>query len=463
MLATIMQTMDNSNQDLRFLSGRILIVGLGATGLSCARFLHAKGAKDIAITDSRSNPPELAELKKEMPDIAVFVGGFESDAFLRADTLVVSPGVSIREPLIIEARARGCEILGDIEVFARSINAPVVAITGSNGKSTVTTLVSSMAKEAGINVAMGGNIGIPALDLVNDDVELYVLELSSFQLETISSLNAAASVILNISEDHMDRYTSLVDYTAAKTRIYHGKGGLVVNRDDEKVMHTESLVSKGRMVTGFTLHQPLNGDFGLCEREGSNWLCHDDEYLLEESALKIKGKHNTANALASLALGYVMELPMTDMIKALKNFTGLEHRCQWICNHKGVDWFNDSKATNVGAAVAAINGIEAEKIVLIAGGQGKGQDFSLLRDAIEASCRYVILLGEDADLLETALGGKVEIIRVTDMEQAVTKATTLAHQGDAVLLSPACASFDMFSSHAERGQAFVDAVKRLCQ
>lgn len=463
MLANVMQTTETNNQDRHFLNGRILIVGLGVTGLSCARFLLAKGAKDIAITDSRSNPPGLDELKKEMPDIAVFVGGFESDAFLRADALVVSPGVSIREPLIIEARARGCEILGDIEVFARFVKAPIVAITGSNGKSTVTMLLSSMAKEAGINVAMGGNIGTPALDLVNDTVELYVLELSSFQLETTSSLNAAASVILNISEDHMDRYTSLRDYTSAKTRIYHGNGSLIVNRDDEKVMQTESLVSKGRRVTGFTLQQPSNGDFGLCEQGGNSWLCQGNEYLLEECVLKIKGKHNTANALAALALGYVIGIPMAHMVNALKNFSGLMHRCQWLCNSNGVDWFNDSKATNVGAAVAAINGIEAEKIILIAGGKGKDQDFSLLRDAVEASCRYVILLGEDAALLDTALGDKVEIIHVSNMDEAVTKAASLAQTGDAILLSPACASFDMFSSYEERGRVFVEAVMRLCQ
>lgn len=463
MLATTMQTMDNSKQNHRFLSSRILIVGLGATGLSCVRFLCAKGAQDIVITDSRSNPPGLTELKKEFPKITVFAGGFEPDAFLQADTLVVSPGVSVRERLIGEARARGCEILGDIEIFARFVNAPVVAITGSNGKSTVTMLLSKMAEEAGVNVAMGGNIGIPALELVQDNVELYVLELSSFQLETTSSLDAAAAVILNISEDHMDRYTSFADYAAAKTRIFQGNGSLVVNRDDEKVMHTVSLVSQGRKVTGFTLQQPENGDFGLCQQSGSNWLCHDDKYLLEESELKIKGRHNTANALASLALGYVMELPMDSMISALKKFTGLEHRCQWVCNYKGIDWFNDSKATNVGAAVAAINGIEANNIILIAGGQGKGQDFSVLRDAVEASCRHVILLGEDATLLESAIGDKVEVDRVTSMDEAVTQAASLAHPGDVVLLSPACASFDMFSGYAERGQVFVDAVKRVCR
>jgi UDP-N-acetylmuramoylalanine--D-glutamate ligase len=462
MMATAMQIQENNQPDPHFLSGRILIVGLGSTGLSCARFLSAKGAKDIAVTDSRSNPPGLEQLKNELPDIAVFVGGFEAEAFHQADSLIVSPGVSVNEPLINEARSRGCDVLGDIEIFARLVSAPVIAITGSNGKSTVTSLVYNMAREAGLNVAIGGNIGIPVLELVDDDVELYVLELSSFQLETTSSLNATAAVILNISEDHMDRYRDLSAYTAAKFRIYHGEGNLVINRDDEKVIGTETQITKDRRITGFTLHQPLNKDFGLCLQGGTTWLCQGGDALLAESALKIKGKHNTANVLAALALGYVMNFPMNTMLSAIKKFPGLEHRCQWIGNFNGVDWFNDSKATNVGAAVAAIEGLDAEKIVLIAGGQGKGQDFSLLRAAVEVSCRYVILFGEDAGLLKSALGDIVETIKVSSLEEAVTKAASLALTGDAVLLSPACASFDMFSGYAERGHCFVDAVKRLC-
>lgn len=463
MMVTAMQIQENKQPDPRFLSGRILIVGLGTTGLSCARFLYARGARDITVTDSRSNPPGLEQLKKEFPEIAVFVDGFAVEAFQQADSLVVSPGVSINEPLIMAARSRGCDVLGDIEIFARLVSAPVIAITGSNGKSTVTSLVYNMGKEAGLKVAIGGNIGVPVLDLIDDDIELYVFELSSFQLETTSSLNATAAVILNISEDHMDRYDDFSDYTAAKFRIYHGEGKLVINRDDENVIGTETLTSKGRGSIGFTLEQPMNQDFGLCLRENTSWLCQGNDYLLAESALKIKGKHNTANALAALALGYVMNFPMNTMLAALKKFPGLEHRCQWVGNYNNVDWFNDSKATNVGAAVAAIEGLDVEKIILIAGGQGKAQDFSLLRKAVEVSCRYVILLGEDAERLNSALGEIVEVIIVASMEQAVTKAALLASPGDAVLLSPACASFDMFSGYAERGHCFMDAVKRLWQ
>ena len=267
MLAAMTYRVSEMAQDKSFLHKRILIVGLGATGLSCTRFLTTQGA-EIAITDSRPNPPSLEILRTELPDVAVFVGGFEPEAFARADCLVVSPGVSLREPLINEARARGVQILGDIEIFAHYAKAPVIAITGSNGKSTVTTLVTEMARESGIKTAMGGNIGTPALDLLTEQPDLYVLELSSFQLETTSSLEPAAAVILNISEDHMDRYSSVSDYTAAKVRIYHGGGGLVINRDDALVRATLAMVQHGRPVVRFGLDEPGEGDFGLCEKDG---------------------------------------------------------------------------------------------------------------------------------------------------------------------------------------------------
>ncbi len=447
-------------EERSFLNKRILIVGLGATGLSCARFLTSQGA-EIAVTDSRPNPPSLEALRNELPDVAVFVGGFDAAAFARAECLVVSPGVSLREPLIIEARARGVEILGDIEIFAHFTAAPVIAITGSNGKSTVTALVAEMARESGLKTAMGGNIGTPALDLLAQKPELYVLELSSFQLETTSSLEPAAAVILNISEDHMDRYTSVSDYAAAKMRIYHGGGGLVINRDDALVRATLAMVQHGRPVVRFGLEAPAAGDYGLCEQNGEVWLCRGEACLLPETALRIKGRHNTANALAALALGQVAGLSQAAMLTVLQRFSGLPHRCQWVRERQGVVWYNDSKATNVGAALAAIQGIPARKLVLIAGGQGKGQDFTPLREAVSAHCRAVVLLGQDASRLQQALADTVPLIGVRNLAEAVKQAAEQAQPGDAVLLSPACASFDMFKGYADRGAQFVSLVEGL--
>ncbi len=456
----VKQNINPGSRDHRFLDGRILVVGLGASGLSCARFLAGQGA-EIAVTDSRPQPPGLDVLQRELPDVAVFVGGFEPEAFRRADCLVVSPGVSLREPLVSEARARGAAILGDIEIFARFAEAPVVAITGSNGKSTVTTLLAQMAQESGIETAVGGNIGIPALDLLDAKPELYVLELSSFQLETTSSLDAVAAAILNISEDHMDRYDGLSDYTAAKTRIYYGSGALVVNRDDPAVMATLAKVDRGRTVVQFGLGEPGENDFGLCRHEAGTWLCRGEKALMPETALRVKGRHNSANALAALALGEAIGLPMDAMLAVLQRFPGLPHRCQWVRERQDVSWFNDSKATNVGAAAAALEGIPAEKLVLIAGGQGKGQDFAPLRDVVSRRCRAVVLLGEDAGQLMQALADTVPLHEVDDLPQAVERAAGLARAGDAVILSPACASFDMFNGFEARGEAFVQAVEAL--
>ena len=459
-----MQDDDNILDSLR--SQRVLIVGLGATGLSCARFLRRHHV-EVAITDSRANPPGLDLMQEELPDVAVFVGGFEAGAFERADVLLLSPGVSLREPLVVEARARGAEIMGDVELFARLVNEPVIAITGSNGKSTVTTLVGMMAEAAGRHVAVGGNIGTPVLDLLparpEDARDLYVLELSSFQLETTRHLETVAATILNLSEDHMDRYSSLADYTAAKARIFHGSSTLIVNSDDPRVTATLEMLGAGHCLIHFGLHPPGEGDFGLCEHAGEDWLCLGTkdgyERLIPGKKLRIRGRHNLANALAALALGQAAGLPMTAMLAALQNFTGLAHRCQWLGEYGGVDWYNDSKATNVGAAMAAIDGVEAEKIVLIAGGQGKGQDFSPLAEILPQRARAVVLMGEDAERIAAALPDSVTIIRAQDMAAAVKCAADVAQAGDAVLLSPACASFDMFRGFEARGDAFIQQVE----
>lgn len=462
MLAENLQLVGNDLENMETLSHkRVLVVGLGKTGFSCARYLSEHGI-EVAVTDSREHPPALDELQMAYPDIAVFVGGFNSEAFKRATCLVVSPGISLREPLIAEARARGAEIVGDIELFARNANAPVIAITGSNGKSTVTSLLGEMAKAANMDVRVGGNIGVPALDLLHEPrPDLYVLELSSFQLETTESLDACAAAILNISEDHMDRYYDLNDYTAAKAKIYYGNGTLVVNLDDEKVMAIVKLMRQGRALSGFTEKEPKEKEFGICNKNNEDYLCYGNELLLLTSELKIKGKHNVVNALAALALGQEADIPLDAMLVAIKEFPGLPHRSQWVAEKKGVAWYNDSKATNVGAAIAAINGTQANKVILIAGGQGKGQDFTPLKDVVKDKVKHLILLGEDAGLLNSELSGYTEVTFVDDLSQAVSKANEIAVSGDAVLLSPACASFDMFTGYEQRGDMFIIAVNEV--
>lgn len=464
MLAENLQIESDDVENMDNLSHkRVLIVGLGKTGLSCARYLSEHGI-EVAITDSREHPPALDELQDAYPDIAIFVGGFSSEAFERATCLIVSPGISLREPLIAEARARGAEIVGDIELFARNVNAPVVAITGSNGKSTVTSLLGEMAKAAGLDVRVGGNIGVPALDLLHDPrPDLYVLELSSFQLETTESLNACAAAILNISEDHMDRYYDLNDYTAAKAKVYYGTGTLIVNLDDEAVMATVKLIRQGRDLLGFTANKPADNEFGICVKGKQEYLCYGSEQLIAVSELKIKGKHNIVNALAALALGKEANIPLEGMLSALKQFPGLAHRSQWVSEKNGVAWYNDSKATNVGAAIAAIDGVDANKVILIAGGQSKGQDFSPLKDVVKNKVKHLILLGEDAELLNAEFSADTEVTFVETLKQAVQKAHEVATSGDAVLLSPACASFDMFTGYEQRGDLFVAAVKEILQ
>ncbi len=442
---------------------RVLIVGLGATGLSCARFLSRHGV-EVAVTDSRANPPGLDILKEALPDTAVFVGGFEASAFERADLLLLSPGVSLREPLVVEARAHGVEIMGDVELFARLVNQPVIAITGSNGKSSVTTLVGMMAEAAGRDVAVGGNIGTPVLDLLDNKYDLYVLELSSFQLETTHSLQAVAATILNLSEDHMDRYASLADYTAAKARIFHGSNTLIINRDDPRVTATLELLGAGHQLIHFALRVPAEGEFGICKHKAGDWLCvgtdSGSKPLIAVSKLRVGGRHNLANALAALALGKAAGLPMKAMLHALKNFSGLAHRCQWLGEYQGVNWYNDSKATNVGAAIAAIDGVEAEKIVLIAGGQGKDQDFTPLAKVLAQRARAVVLMGEDAQQIKALLPDAINSVEVQTMAEAVKCAAERAQAGDAVLLSPACASFDMFRGFEARGDAFMKQVRQ---
>ena len=436
-----------------------LIVGLGNTGLSVARFLHRRGIP-FAVTDSRATPPGLAAWRKEFPDAPLRLNGLDAEACTQARQIIASPGVSLREPALAAAQAQGVEIIGDIELFARHAHAPTVAITGSNGKSTVTTLLGVMAEGAERAVRVGGNLGTPALDLIDAaEPELYVLELSSFQLETTHTLNAAAAVVLNITPDHMDRYPDFAAYSAAKQRVYRGNGVMVINRDDAPVV---SMVDSRRDCIGFTLAEPQGNDFGIRSVHGERWLAHGASQLLPVTALRIKGNHNIANALAALALGTAVGLPLRAMLDALQAFTGLPHRSQWVTEHAGIAWYNDSKGTNVGATLAALSGLGATlgtgKIALIAGGDGKNADFSVLRDAVTRYARAVILIGRDAPIITAALDATVPLMQAHDMKDAVRKAQQIAHAGDAVLLSPACASFDMYSGYEERGRIFTAAV-----
>jgi UDP-N-acetylmuramoylalanine--D-glutamate ligase len=437
---------------------RTLVVGLGKTGLSVARYLSRQGVP-VAIVDSREQPPGLARSRAGLPaDVALFLGGFHKDAFERAEQIVLSPGVSMHEPEIAAARARQVPVVGDIELFAQAAKAPVIAVTGSNGKSTVVVLLSAMARRAGLDVRTGGNIGTPALDLIEaDEPDLYVLELSSFQLETLQSLQPQASVVLNISDDHLDRYRDIQDYAAAKQAIYRHAALQVVNLDDPVAA---ALADAQQPIAGFTASAPAANEYGLLEVAGETWLARGEVRLMPASGVQMAGRHNLVNALAALALGEAAGLPLTAMVETLGEFQGLPHRMQYLTEHNGVRWFNDSKGTNVGATLAAIEGVDGQ-VVLIAGGDGKGADFSPLAAALQRKGQGTVLIGKDAHLLEAALQDAVPVRHADDMPQAVQLAAGMAQPGDCVLLSPACASTDMYRNFEARGEAFMQAVREL--
>ena len=436
-----------------------LIVGLGETGLSAARFF-ARAGEPFEVADSRSEPPAMAAFRQQWPEVPVRLGRFGAHQFERARRIVVSPGVSLREPALANAVAAGTECIGDIELFARAADAPVIAVTGSNGKSTVTALTGALLAAAGRRVRTGGNLGPPALDLLEHaaggDPDFYVLELSSFQLESTWSLRPLAAVVLNVSADHMDRYRDLAEYAAAKGRIYRGAATAVVNRDDPGAAR---LAERSSRVIGFTLGPPADGDFGVVEHDGADWLAEGTRPLLPAAGVPLAGAHNRANALAALALVRAAGIDPATVLDGLRGFTGLPHRMQHVATIDGVDFYDDSKGTNVGATAAAIDGLE-QPLVLIAGGTGKGADFSGLRAPVARRARAVVVFGEDAEALAAALADTVPVERVADLDTAVERAAALAGPGDAVLLSPACASFDQFRDYRERGEAFVAAVQR---
>ncbi|MDT8406264.1 MAG: UDP-N-acetylmuramoyl-L-alanine--D-glutamate ligase [Methylococcales bacterium] len=436
-------------------TSRVVIVGAGLTGFSVARWLKVQGIR-FAVVDSRDRPPALAQLQQDIPDAPVFTGGFDQAAFQVATHMLVSPGVSLAEPSIAQALAKGVRCFSDIDIFQALAKAPIVAVTGSNGKSTVTTLVAEIARAAGIKAAAGGNLGTPALDLLADDVALYVLELSSFQLERCHSLQPDAAVVLNISPDHLDRYPDLARYRAAKQAIFAQAKLKVINRDDP---HVANMVSPGTDVIDFSITHPAA--CCVCTEQDQAVLYVQGQRLLAETELAMVGRHNTANMLAACALAAAVHLPITAMRQVGQRFTGLAHRMQTVAVKKGITWINDSKATNIGACVAALSGF-TDKVLLIAGGDAKGAELQELAPALSAHVEHLFLMGRDApQLAQLAKQLDLHYELVDSVEQAVRKAAYLAQPGQTVLLSPACASLDQYRDYADRGQRFSTAVREL--
>ncbi|MDO6460327.1 UDP-N-acetylmuramoyl-L-alanine--D-glutamate ligase [Granulosicoccaceae sp. 1_MG-2023] len=436
----------------------ILIVGLGKTGVSVARYLRKHGLP-FAVADSREKPPGLVDFLSEFPGVKVQTR-FDEKFFRKHDVLVVSPGVPVSEPAIVSAAKAGAAVIGDIELFARVVSKPVIAVTGSNGKSTVVSMLGSMAAAAGVSAKVCGNFGDPVLDFADDSsLDLYILELSSFQLETLYSLRPKAACILNISEDHMDRYAGLKEYIEAKQRVYTNASCVVVNRDDKR---TWPVVNDTQVRTVyFGDGEPLQKDvFGVAQHDGADWLMLGQQPLMAVAELKVPGSQNVANALAAFALGREAGFTVEQMAAGLRSFVGLPHRVEFVVERRGVRWFNDSKGTNVGATVKAVEGLGAP-VVLIAGGVGKGADFSPLA-AIASKCiKAAVLIGRDANMIAEVLREVgVPVMFASTMAEAVCDAADLAIEGDVVLLSPACSSFDMFRSYEERGEIFVKEVMR---
>jgi UDP-N-acetylmuramoylalanine--D-glutamate ligase len=438
-----------------------VVVGLGKTGASCLRYLAKRGIP-VSATDTRRTPPGLAELGGLANALDLRLGGFDLSLLDGASQVLMSPGVSLEEPIARAARDRGIEVLGDVELFARNVQAPVIGITGTNGKSTVTTLVARMAAAAGRSVLAGGNLGEPALDLLEQPTpDLYVLELSSFQLDTTYSLQLQAAVVLNVTADHLDRYPSMASYAQAKSRIFAKAATVVLNADDPLVAAMRRAPTGGDTVRTVTFSiERTDADFSLLRTGTQTLLAHHGEGVLDVSRMKITGLHNAANALAALALGDAVGLPLAKMLDALESFPGLSHRSAWIADVAGVRYIDDSKGTNVGATIAAVAGMPGP-LVMIAGGEGKGQDFTPLAQAFRGKVRHVVLIGKDAPAVAAALAGVCTTETVASMPEAVIAAARVARAGDTVLLSPACASLDMFRDYGHRGDAFAAAVREL--
>jgi len=479
----------------------VLVLGLGETGLSLARYLHAQGAR-VRVADSRLEPPGITTLRNELPQAEVHCAPFRDELLHGIDRIAISPGVPLADPFVQRALARGIPVEGDIELFAQQLECEsalsptlspagrggarerrplILAITGSNGKTTVTAMVEHLCRAAGKEAVAAGNILPAVLDAVlqrgEKQPEVWVLELSSFQLETTFSLNADAATVLNVSEDHLDRYAGMDEYAAAKARIFAGNGVQVLNRDDAR---SKAMAVGGRKRVTFGLTSPglpvsaewagvehdLNettGDFGIEHHAGALWLVQGSERLLKADELQVSGLHNVANALAALALCRAIGLPIHKLISALRTFKGLPHRVEKVAEVNGITYYDDSKGTNVGATEAALQGLGKPAVVIL-GGEGKGQDFSPLREAVARHARAVVLIGRDASLIEAAIAGCGRpVLHARDLADAVCLATGQAQSGDAVLLSPACASFDMFRNYMHRAEVFVQAVHKLAE
>ena len=441
--------------------GLKVVAGLGISGVSAVNFLHENGYR-VAVTDSREVPPGHEQIPAA---VQTSFGQLDQDLLLQAEEIVISPGLDPQLPAIQAAIAKGIPVISEIQILRRATDKPIVAITGSNAKSTVTTLIGLMAQDAGVKVAVGGNLGRPALDLTHDDPDVYILELSSFQLEATSSLNAEVAVVLNMSEDHLDRHGDMAGYHAAKHRIFQGVKKVVYNRDDSL---TRPLVPDVTPMQSFGLNAPDLKQYGILrEDNGTIWLARGRERLLKSSEMYIQGTHNVANALACLALGEAIGLPMDKMLETLKTFKGLEHRCEFVKEVNGVRYYNDSKGTNIGATLAALDGlgaaIEAQggQVAIILGGQGKGQDFTALRESLQKYAKVAVLMGEDRAIIENAIAGTTTLLHAASLQQAIELCQQHTHAQDVVLLSPACASFDMFTGYPERGHRFVEYVNAL--
>jgi UDP-N-acetylmuramoylalanine--D-glutamate ligase len=436
-------------------TGKDLVLGLGATGLSIARYLQ-RNDRDATFYDSRDEPPGIDELKDIFPDAKVTLGSNRLPG--KIDRVIASPGIADNDELLVKARKKKLEVISDIELFARDATAPFVAITGSNGKSTVTTLVYHMCRADGRTVLAGGNLGEPALDLLGEDTpDIYVLELSSFQLQRTQALPAEVAVLLNVSPDHLDWHADEDEYRRAKYRVYSEARAAVVNRADETALdaakHIENIVT-------FGLDEPEDGQFGTRRDDDEVYLARGDTLLIEVSDMRMVGLHNQANALAALAVGELLGLEMPSMLQVLGEFPGLSHRMQFVARKGAVNYINDSKATNVAAAVASIQSIDGT-VVLVAGGEGKGGNFGELAAALEGKLRAAVLLGTDAEAIADAIDTVMPVYFARDMDDAVCQAAAYAESDDTVLLAPACASFDQFANYGARGDAFSSAVEAL--
>ncbi|GJM06496.1 MAG: UDP-N-acetylmuramoylalanine--D-glutamate ligase [marine bacterium B5-7] len=421
-----------------------LILGLGKSGYSAATFLAEQG-HHIAVADTRAEPPFLSDLQTHYPDVPFYAGEFTAELIAQAKQLLLSPGVDPHQTLL---NSCGATIIGDIELFAQHVNKPVVAITGSNGKSTVTTLMGEVLRDAGMNVAIGGNLGTPALDLLKQNADIYVLELSSYQLETTYSLQPKVACCLNITPDHLDRHGSFENYINAKHRIFQGAAWQVTNADDENIQ------ASGAKVLSFQQHiNNMQATFTF----DADYIYQANQIILNTKDLRILGLHNAANVCAVLCMAEALALPLASTLATITAFPGLPHRCEWAGEVNGVRWINDSKGTNIGAAVAAIQSFAAQqpqKLIWLAGGQAKGQDFSEISDILSQFVSDAIVYGEDADKIAAVVQLPVQLHRVENLEQAIQKAQALATPGQTVLFSPACASFDAFPNFEVRGDAF---------